>query len=545
MNKQKTLISFLKQCNLRDALIEISKASQLIFYSRNNDERVKNNFAFVDKQAKEHITLEGLAYATYLLLHSGATDHKRYLLSKDLQAGKILTQITGLYYEGISSAPLDQEFQQVKENEEDKGNPEYWLIQFMTLFNKTQLLYQNLDIKALVAKSFLIYSREFAHTSVVEPLLPKPKDLFVQEYGMNIEQYLQTSFVIARYLQTDIATGVISGYMTDIRIDEDLKARNPDLFSEEKYNTVLHYLSCNYQEYRELDKKLNSQSIDFSKLEQMTKRINPSTKKPFIRPKENLINKRPIYLLSSPHLLHTRLFDEGLFDFLDDYYAEKFKDKDKPRRHFRSYFGRVYQNYVETILKEVYGTDIVKRVDDDDVKSKVKKVDFEIEFDEVIYILEVKSTVLNNHSVFFDFNNIEKIQEQLDMIKNGVEQLKHHETQLSQLTTKKIIPILVLNKTSSLLITHNKEGSKLLKKTLTEKGLSDYFFRYLDFDKVEIHFDALKTRKFSLEDLAAPVDKASFIAINDDYERVSIPIGNKFFDETFDEVMTMILPNKL
>jgi hypothetical protein len=493
--------------NLRDALIQISKVSQFIFHYRGSDLEISNRFSFLNKEKKQMISQESLAYITRLLLLSKANDYKSFYPSSYPDwFQQILSNITAYYYE--------------KTDYVDESEPasEKRLIKMFLSFYQKQFLLQTIDDISLLARSLLLYKEGFEDTDIKSNLSIDPSVAFKEAHGgFSLEEFLKIAFLITRLQEISARNeNFYQGYLTEFDIEAKLKKINPELFDENKFNKVLELLSCNYQGFRDLDDEF----------------LNPLWRYPLIKPKnENLKNKKKLYLLPTYPYFYLRVFDNGILDSLEDYYTRKGDSKSK----LRSYFGKIYERYVGRVLKEVYprleNFDIAKQQCNDGEK----KIDYRLELENKIYLLEVKSSYINSYSALVDLqNDSERIGHYIETIVSGVEQLHTaFQEELAKSTCKEIIPILILNNSSTLLLSPNTMSSDLLMRAVQATKLPKKFcFKYLDFMQVEKYFDLLKTRELNLEDLCQANTEAS-ISFNDkqDDKDLTLKAGNSFFTE--------------
>ncbi|MCE2928751.1 MAG: hypothetical protein LW817_03875 [Candidatus Caenarcaniphilales bacterium] len=488
MNKvEDSIIKILRQFNLRDALIVISQLSQFIFH--NGD----NGFAIRNDATKEFYDQEVLAHMTQLLIKSGANDFPIVYLSQENKLfQKIYDQIRRNYRNELDQKIIDTE----------SVNPHHSLIRIFSGFYDKQFKFQTIDIHPLMAKSKLIFIDGLKEIKPPNDMLKNIFEDFAQSHmGISIEKFVKIAFLITRLQDIDARNNFYHGYITDVNIEDKLKKQNPDLFQEEKFYKVLQSLSLPYQEFREKDGELN-----------------PLIKYPLIKPdmsKIKLVNqKREIFLLPCYPLFFLRAFDQGLFDFFDDFYAIKLKDPQ--RRAFRAYYGLLYENYVKKVLIQIFGEEKVKSINDSD-----KHADFLIEIDNLIYVIEVKSFVINSYQTLQYQNQIKIIDNDIKKIEVGISQLKENTDRVKKTNPKKkIIPLMILNEGSSfLLLSSSTNGTNLIRK--------DFKFKYLNFSNVEQYFDALKAQAITLESLAQDSHRASLTEakVNRQFE-----MGNKFFD---------------
>ena len=238
---------------------------------------------------------------------------------------------------------------------------------------------------------------------------------------------------------------------------------------------------------------------------------------------------------------YLRVFDEGIFNFFDDYYARLLKDEKIPRRSFREYFGYIYENYVFEILKKIF--DDVHKIDT--VAAENKTADFRINLDNKIYLLEVKSLFVNSYSALLDLWRPGQLERQIERIAEGVRQLYNsYQEEKSKNTSKGILPVLILNNSSKLFLSANQAGSSELNKALRkEKVPDDFRFRYLDFTSIERNFDALEDASLSIEDISSYNDEPSIGPESVMPARKEKP-GNSYFDNLVQEFFESILETK-
>lgn len=121
-------------------------------------------------------------------------------------------------------------------------------------------------------------------------------------------------------------------------------------FDINKQKLFVEWLSCSYQEFRELSKKNMPSEVKYEKF-----RFNPLHTKPIIIPDRNPRPTLPqVYIAPIPTLIYEKV-TRGLYFSLADHFFQNGK-----KNPFRGCFGDVFQEYVGLLLKKTFGEDNVK-----------------------------------------------------------------------------------------------------------------------------------------------------------------------------------------
>ena len=92
---------------------------------------------------------------------------------------------------------------------------------------------------------------------------------------------------------------------------------NPETYREDKLQKYLDLLSCDYQYFKDLDKKMNENYKGLSRL-----RFNPLSIYPVIKTQKKYLKRDSIYIIPNYNLFSLKV-TEGLFWFFIDYYSKK------------------------------------------------------------------------------------------------------------------------------------------------------------------------------------------------------------------------------
>ncbi|HEX7999368.1 MAG TPA: hypothetical protein VF528_13360 [Pyrinomonadaceae bacterium] len=190
-------------------------------------------------------------------------------------------------------------------------------------------------IRNLLPRIFAIYRDLWPEVSKAVPIQKAIESIS----GLGIEDILVLCFSFSMRART----GFFRTYPDELTTDERIK----DIFTRDKQQAFVDWVSCGYKKFRELSKAELKKAPGplYDKF-----RFNPLVRYPAIRTDRNpKPGHLPVHLLPVPRLLLERV-TRGLYFELSDY----FKGSEKSNI-FRTSFGYVFQEYVGALLKDAIG----------------------------------------------------------------------------------------------------------------------------------------------------------------------------------------------
>ena len=302
-----------------------------------------------------------LAYVANLILISRSNDWKSKHL---IEAGKNNLEILSNVY---NNCLLTHKITEEERTPEEKiENVKSMLIRLYQEQSSLQFYYID-----LIARNYLI----FCKLAKENPSYQYLHEVFQRENGISIEDYFYIGLAIFALTITKEPL-FKTAQLTEATVT-DAHGR----LSQANVDAFLKIRSADYQQFREIDTNRNSNSSDW-----YTKtRYNPLNQRPIIKI-QNPIRTRD-YIIPNYPLFVKSTFE--LFWYFDEYFssisqAEQIK--------FRNTFGDIFEDYVEKILKHIYGEEKVKgEIKYNTPKGEVKFLDFYVEMSDKIYIFEAKA----------------------------------------------------------------------------------------------------------------------------------------------------------
>jgi hypothetical protein len=493
---EQDFIDIFSKYNLYDALSCFSRMSYYI--SHNGDERNINGFAYIED--KYQISQAILAYFTNMILISASNEYKAKQISQEAQR---IFKLASDYSNKLAEFPDD--FDSLDESQQLR-------IMFIRLYYE-QTRWQ-LDRRWTFSRAILIYEKlleSYDCKKIAEGKLAKvceasPVELFKKETGLTIKEYFISSYLL---MSLDPHKELIRSNMG---FSDDLKKINPEIYSEDKLQKYLDLLSCDYQYFKDLDKKMNENYKGLSRL-----RFNPLSIYPVIKTQKKYLKRDSIYIIPNYNLFSLKV-TEGLFWFFIDYYSRKDKEngikngaKKGAEAAFRGAFGEAFKRYVGILLKEIYNGAVHDADAPDAIKVDSKPLgDWYIDSDDKFYIIEVKARRYNRLAQTLDIKALDK--ELNDFIKNAaqvygaVNKIKNtNDKALDFLKKKQIIPILINYEVpylgSSNMLEEKGFKTNAINAKFKENGMGEAELYYSDIYGLEIYLDVLKAKEANLEDV--------------------------------------------
>ena len=491
---EQDFIDIFSKYNLYDALSCFSRTSYYI--SHNQDEG--NVFAHID--GKNIISQAILAYFTNMILISASNEHRAKMISNEAQR---IFKLASDYSNKLAGFPDD--FDSLDESQQLR-------IMFIRLYYE-QTRWQ-LDRRWTFSRAILIYEKllesydckEIAQGKLAEICETSPVELFKKKTGLTIKEYFISSYLL---MSLDPHKELIR---SNLGFSDDLKKINPKTYSEDKLQKYLDLLSCDYQCFKDLDKRMNENYKGLSRL-----RFNPLSIYPVIKTQKKYLKRDSIYIIPNYNLFSLKV-TEGLFWFFIDYYSRKDKEngikngaKKGAEAAFRGAFGEAFKKYVGILLKEIYNGAVHDADSDDAIKVEGKPLgDWYIDLGDKLYIIEVKARRYNRLAQTLDIKALDK--ELNDFIKNAaqvygaVNKIKStNDKALDFLKKKQIIPILINYEVPYLGFSNMLEEKDFKTNAINEKfkenGMGEAELYYSDIYGLEIYLDVLKAKEANLEDV--------------------------------------------
>ncbi|MFZ4084572.1 MAG: hypothetical protein ACOYK1_03400 [Vampirovibrionia bacterium] len=493
---EQDFIDIFSKYNLYDALSCFSRMSCYISYD--GDERNINRFAYIDD--KYQISQAILAYFTNMILISASNEYKAKQISQEAQR---IFKLASDYSNKLAEFPDD--FDSLDESQQLR-------IMFIRLYYE-QTRWQ-LDRRWTFSRAILIYEKllesydckEIAEGKLAKVCEASPVELFKKETGLTIKEYFISSYLL---MSLDPHKELIRSNMG---FSDDLKKINPETYREDKLQKYLDLLSCDYQYFKDLDKKMNENYKGLSRL-----RFNPLSIYPVIKTQKKYLKRDSIYIIPNYNLFSLKV-TEGLFWFFIDYYSRKDKEngikngaKKGAEAAFRGAFGEAFKRYVGILLKEIYNGAVHDADAPDAIKVDSKPLgDWYIDSDDKFYIIEIKARRYNRLAQTLDIKALDK--ELNDFIKNAaqvygaVNKIKNtNDKALDFLKKKQIIPILINYEVPYLgsrnMLEEKGFKTNAINEKFKENGMGEAELYYSDIYGLEIYLDVLKAKEANLEDV--------------------------------------------
>ncbi len=350
------LTKVLHRYNLRDALIALGKLSFYVFSIR--DPQVKIGKAVWQESTSQiYVPQFCLAYLANLLLISRTNDHKRAILDKD---DNILT-LCNIYLNSLVDPTL-------QDNENSSSGA--WLNGFMIRMHTEQMRNYQTHSMYMIARTIVIF-REIVPNNV-SARTPQLTDILHQEMGLSLDNYLGVAFAVFASAQTH-------GASFDPRYL--YNSDSPELQSvltRENVENFLKVVAGDYSQFREEDLKRNKDfNPDYTK-----HRFNPLSIYPVI--KTQVGESR--YVIPNVTLYLYKVY-WGLYWWFDNYFRDKNQEQQEA---FRTYFGKIFEEYVGVILKKMFGENAVEKEISYN-RGQNRFIDWTVERGNKVYLFEAKA----------------------------------------------------------------------------------------------------------------------------------------------------------
>jgi hypothetical protein len=397
----------LKPYKLQDALIEIGWWSIRVHFFE--PERLVGKTAWQEPKTGLLITQHALAYLTNISLICRAADYKEPLLSANEDN---VPALCGIYHH--VSDPY--QFEEVELSGEDRLQA----FLFRTYYEQMRLQFRP---NYLIARTLLMFLNPGCDEGA------NLNDVFTETNGLSLYEYLRLAFVVFAALREGPSFTQVKFTATDI---PELKV---DL-SEEAISSFLNILATDYSGFLKRDQEMN-EGMD----PQFTKnRYNPLFEYPIIE--VDIGGAEKGYVVPNVVGFLFKAFG-GLFWWFHTYYEKAGRD---PLVEFRTPFGKVFEDYVGIILKDLYGEE---KVHGEVVYGDGRRfIDWYVEDADRYYLFESKAyqfafvSQQKGYKEVFLENEAGKILGAIKQVYNRVKDIDVYE-ELARFRDKPIVPIIV------------------------------------------------------------------------------------------------------
>lgn len=398
----------IRKYNLKDALQVITVLSQMI-YRENPTYHNFRPFGLICSNGEMLTTMAILADLTYHFIMSGANDRNNTKISSKA------------FYNGITLSRLcHYHLNQKKFNEEN-----------FNVYNLLQILAKEqgqmqLPIVPALTRNFIMFEKITKGTDLYEKRPQISKDIFTnfEKYlKLTYKEYFQITFLIFAFILYDKRTVI------DPKILASLDVKS-NIFTLDKIDQVLEYLSANYDEYRQLA----NNGIN----------LNPLYQKPIIKFEDKRFGK---YTCPNLSIFLEKCWN-GLFYDAEKYYKENLQKN--PNDTIRETFGYIFEEYVGILIKETLPkAKIYPEITYMKNKNQFHFFDWIIEIErnnlKEYYLIEVKSSEVPNRYCYNEqLNNYYK-KDVIKRIHKGINKLSDIESvkELAFLKGEKVYPIFI------------------------------------------------------------------------------------------------------
>jgi len=348
---EEELREVLKRYNLRNWLIMLGQASNKIFSIEDKNKIGKT--AYRDPRTGVFITQFGLAYLANLSIISASNDYK----AKNIDNDDNFLALCNIYSNKLVFPEIlrDDSIPFTKKD----------LVSTFVRMHWEQFEYQ-FHTSLLMARIMVIFR------NVINALTPDKfeplSDIFERETSLSLKEY----FILA--MTTWSASHKTATFRKEVLTEAKLPVIQ-DILTENKVESFLKILSVDYKTFRDFDVQINANLVP-----ELTKfRFNPLQVYPIIK------TDRPEtdpYVIPNSLCFIKKAFG-GLYWWFHSYFENLGTHID-----FRTYYGKVFEEYVGMVLKHIYG-DV--NVHPEIIYPKGKFVDWWVESDNKIYLFEVKA----------------------------------------------------------------------------------------------------------------------------------------------------------
>lgn len=503
----------IRKYNLKDALQVITIISQMI-YRENPTYHNFRPFGLFCSNGEMLTTMAILADLTYHFILSGANDKNNSKISNKA------------FYNGIMLSRLCHYHLNCKKFNEKNFNI-YNLLQILA---KEQGQMQ-LPIVPALTRNFIIFEKIANGTDLYEKRPSLSKDIFInfeKHLNLTYKEYFQLTFLIFAFVLYDQRTVLDSKILASLEV-------NSDIFTLDKINQVLEYLSASYNEYRQLANT--------------TINLNPLYQKPIIKFDDKRFGK---YTCPNISIFLEKCWN-GLFYDAEKYYKENLQKNSKDT--IRETFGYIFEEYVGILIKETLpGAKVYPEITYIKNRNQFHFFDWIIEIErnktKEYYAIEVKSSEVPNRYCYDEQLNDYYKKDVVERIYKGIKKLSDIEnvTELAFLKGKKVYPIFIfkdlpfVNSTviNDLLVSCSGNYQELCTKI---KNNELYIF---NIDTFENFIEMMKDESFSIEWLFDEQKNNPGENLNSIMQKRygKVLLRNTYLENTFEEIFYGLIPKE-
>lgn len=455
----------IRKYNLKDALLSITNLSQMIY----RENPTYHNFRpFALMYNNEMLTtMSILAELTYHFILSGANDKNNSRIS-DKAFYNVIT-LSRLCHYHLNRRKINY-----------KNFNIYNLVQILA---KEQAQIQ-LPIIPALTRNYIMFEKIANGTDLYKKRPNLSKSIFTnfeQYLKLSYKEYFQITFLIFTFVVYDQRVVLNSRILANL----DIKS---DVFTLNKINQVIEYLSTSYREYRQLAKT--------------NPNINPLYQKPIIKFDDKRFGE---YACPNLSIFLEKCWN-GLFYDAEKYYKENLQKN--PDDTIRQVFGYIFEEYIGILIKKTLPEAIIYP----EIAYKKGKNLFHF-YDWIIkikrnnsieyYLIEVKSSEVPNRYCYDEQLTEYYKKDIIKRINKGIKKLSDIDNvgELNFLKGKKLYPVFIfrdlpfVNSTiiNDLLISCTEEYQELRTKI---KNGELYIF---NIDSFENFVEMLKDETFNTE----------------------------------------------
>ncbi len=501
----------LRKYNLKDALQVITVLSQMI-YRENPTYHNFRPFALMCSNGEMLTTMAILADLTYHFILSGANDRNNAKISNKA------------FFNGITLSRLCHYHLDTQKFNEKNFNI-YNLLQILA---KEQGQMQ-LPIIPALARNFIMFEKIAKANELYEKRPNLSKSIFTQfeeSLKMTYKEYFQITFLIFAFVLYDKRT------VLEPKILASLDTKHI-IFTLDKINQVLGYLSASYSDY----KLLASENID----------LNPLYQKPIIKFDDKRFGK---YTCPNLSIFLEKCWN-GLFYDAEKYYKENLQKISNDT--IREVFGYIFEEYIGILIKETLpNATIYPEITYIKKKNQFHFFDWIIEIErnktKEYYLIEVKSSEVPNRYCYNEQLNDYYKQDVIKKLNKSIQKLSDIDNvdELAFLKDKKVYPIFIfkdlpfVNSTviNDLLISCAEDYQELRTKI---KNNELYIFNV---DSFENFIEMIKDETFNIEWLFDEQKEKPGENLNSIMQKKygHMLLRNSYLENIFNEIFKDIIP---
>lgn len=503
----------IRKYNLKDALQVVTLLSQMI-YRENPTYHNFRPFGLMCRNNEMLTTMSILADLTYHFILSGANDRNNTRIShKAFFNGIVLSRLCHYHL-----------------NNEKFNEKNFNIYNLLQILAKEQAQMQ-LPIVPALTRNFIMFEKIANGTYLYRKRPKLSKDIFTnfEKYlKLTYKEYFQITFLIFAFVLYDRSTIINPQALTSLDV-------NSNVFTLEKINQTLEYLSASYDEYKQLA------SVETN--------LNPLYQKPIIKFDDKRFGK---YTCPNLSIFLEKCWN-GLFYDAEKYYKENLQRN--PNDTIREIFGYIFEEYIGILIKETLpNATIYPEITYIKNKNQFHFFDWIIKIErnniKEYYLIEVKSSEVPNRYCYNEQLNDYYKKDVINRINKGIKKLSDIENveELAFLKGEKIYPIFIfrdlpfVNSTviNDLLLSCSEDYNELYTKI---KNNELYIF---NIDAFENFIEMIKDETFNIEWLFNeqkdnPGENLNSI-MQEKYGKMLL--RNSYLENIFEEIFQGLIPKE-